>query len=229
MAKIQVFFAADLQAECMLDDKFEVTVGREPHCDIVIDNFAVSRHHCTIREVKRKWILFDEGSSNGTFVNGRKVVQHELWHKDRVVLGKHTLMYDQYGTGTEAVRKQEPQEGLAGDGTLFVSPAALAKIMERSQKQQSMGLVLNRPKRQVVPLTQAVTAIGKSHLCDLRIGGLFVKGEQAYVIKTDIGYKITHTGGWRALRINGEKRDEIILSAGDVITIAGNKISFGSL
>lgn len=229
MAKIQVFFAADLQGEYMLDDKFEVTVGRGGNCDIVINNFAVSRHHCTIREVKRKWILFDEGSSNGTFVNGQKVVQHELKHKDRVVLGKHTLMFDQFGAGVEAIRKQEPNEDDAGDGTMFVSPVALAKIMERSKNGQSMGLVITRPKRQVVPINQPITTIGKSHLCDLRIGGLFVKAEQAYVTKTDIGYKITHTGGWRALRVNGAKCDEIILSAGDVITIAGNKISFGSL
>jgi len=229
MAKIQVFFAADLQGEYSLDDKFEVTVGRDSTSDIVINNFAVSRHHCTIREVKRKWILFDEGSSNGTFVNGQKIVQHELKHKDRVVLGKHTLMYDHFGVGSESVRKPEQHEGIADDGTMFVSPDALAKIVERSKKQQSMGLVLTKPRRQVVPLTQAITVIGKSHLCDLRIGGLFVKAEQAYVIKSNLGYKITHTGGWRVLRVNGDQCDEIILSAGDVITIAGNQISFGSL
>jgi len=229
MAKIQVFFAADLQGEYMLDDKFEVTVGRDTTSDIVINNFAVSRHHCTIREVKRKWILFDEGSSNGTYVNGEKISQHELKHQDRVVLGKHTLMFDQYGAGSEIIKKQESQDEPEGDGTMFVGSDALAKLMERSKKQQSMGLVIARPKRQVVPLSRAVTTIGKSHLSDLRIGGMFVKAEQAYVVKTDIGYKITHAGGWRAMRINGEKRDEVILSAGDVITIAGNKISFGSL
>ncbi len=229
MAKIQVFFAADLQGEYMLDGKFEVTVGRDPGCDIVVNNVAVSRHHCTIRDVKRKWTLFDEDSSNGTYVNGQKVSEHVLNHNDRVVLGKHTLLFNQFGKGPELSRKQDHDGGLGGDGTMFVSPSALAKILERSQKQQSMGLVLGGPRRQVVALNQALTVIGKGAQCDLRIRGLFVKGEQAFVIKTGSGYKISHTGGLRAMRVNGEKRDEVMLSAGDVITIAGNKISYGSL
>ncbi len=231
MAKIQVFFAADLQGEYMLNDKFEVTVGRDSSCDIVINNVAVSRHHCTLREVKRKWTLFDEGSSNGTYVNGQKIQEHTLNHKDRVVLGKHTLLFDQFGTGPEPSRKPEHEEELPsnGEGTMFVSPSALAKILERSKKQQSMGLVLGGPRRQVVALNKAITVIGKGPQCDLRIRGLFVKGEQAFVTKVENGYKITHTGGLRAMRVNGEKQDEVMLSAGDVISIAGNKISFGSL
>jgi pSer/pThr/pTyr-binding forkhead associated (FHA) protein len=229
MAKIQVFFAADLLGEYMLDDKYEVTVGRDASCDIVVNNFAVSRLHCTIREVKRKWTLIDENSSNGTFVNGQKIHEHVLNHKDRVVLGKHTLLFDQFGAGPEPLRKTEQAEEGPNDGTMLVSPSALAQIMERSKKQQSMGLVLNGPKRKVVPLNQAITTIGAGAACDLRIRGLFVKSEQAFVVKTEAGYKITHTGGWRAMRVNGMKRQEVMLAAGDVITLAGNKISFGSL
>jgi pSer/pThr/pTyr-binding forkhead associated (FHA) protein len=230
MAKIQVFFAADLQGEYMLDDKFEVKVGRDPTCDIVINNVAVSRHHCTIREVKRQWTLFDEGSSNGTYVNGQRISEYVLKHKDRVVLGKHTLLFDSFGKGPEPSRKQDQEEDqLAGDGTIFVSPGALASILERSKKQQSMGLVLSGAKRQVLTLNKAITTIGSGPDCDLRIRGLFVKKEQAFVLKTENGYKITHQGGWRAMYVNGEKRNEVMLSAGDVITIAGNKISYGSL
>lgn len=229
MAKIQVFFAAKLQGEYMLDDKFELTVGRGGGCDIVIDNVAVSRHHCTLREVRRKWTVFDEDSANGTFVNGQRVARHELRHKDRVVLGKHTLLFNQYGVGQEAAQNQERAEGVDAAGTMRINSAVLAQMAERSRQQESMGLVLNGPKRRVVALDQGRVAIGKSARCGLRIGGWFVKGEQAHVVKTDAGHKITHAGGWRAMRVNGEKRREAVLSAGDVITIAGNKISYGSL
>lgn len=227
MAKIQVFFAADLQGEYPLDDKFEVTVGRGTGCDVIINNYAVSRHHCTIREIKRKWVLYDEGSSNGTYVNGEKITQHELKHNDRVVIGKHTLLFDQYSAGIESTPRAEDQSG--DDGTMFVSPDALAKLKDRSKNQQSMALVINSPKRRIQPLTQTVTVIGKSPLSDVKIGGLFVKQEQLVITKTERGYKINSNGGWRAMRINGVKRDTAFLSAGDVITIAGNKISFGSL
>jgi pSer/pThr/pTyr-binding forkhead associated (FHA) protein len=227
MATIQVFFAAELQAEYPLNDKLEVTVGRGSGCDIVIDNAAVSRHHCTLREVRRKWTVVDEGSSNGTFVNGEKIAQHELQHKDRIVLGKHTLLFNQYGISPEAAQSQGRAEETS-NGTVLVSPGALAQMLERS-KQQPMALVLHGVKRQVIPLSQDKTLIGAAAHCHLRISGWLVKGEQAYVVKTGTGHKIIHTGGWRSLHVNGEKYRETVLSVGDVIAIAGNKIAYGSL
>lgn len=228
MAKIQIFFAAELQAEYLLDDKFEVKIGREADCEIVIDNAAVSRHHCTLREVKRKWTIFDEGSANGTFVNGQKIAQHELQHNDRIVLGKHTLLFNQYAIGPEAGVGKDRSRDAYAQPTLLVDPGALAGMAERS-KPQPVALLLQGPKRTVIPLEQERIVIGKAARCEVRIAGWLVKDEQAYVVKTAAGYKIIHAGGWRAMRVNGEKQKEALLSAGDVITVAGHKIAYGSL
>ncbi|NJD06273.1 MAG: FHA domain-containing protein [Methylococcaceae bacterium] len=229
MAKIQLYFAGQLLREYVLDDQYELKVGRGADCDIVIDSVAISRHHCTLREVEHHWNIIDEGSSNGCFVNGERIERYVLKHKDRVVIGKHTLMFDQFGTGRDPRRRPESAVEASEDRTMFVSPGTLSQILQRSQKQQSMGLVLSGLNRQVVPLVQTVTVIGSAADADLRIHGLFVKGHQAKVVKTDTGHRIIHGGGIRALRVNGEKRDEVALWAGDVITIAGNKISYGSL
>lgn len=92
-----------------------------------------------------------------------------------------------------------------------------------------MVLVLQGARRKVVQLDKELTVIGHGARCDLRIEGWFVKNEQATVIKQPYGFRIVHEGGWRTLRINGVKVKEAILQAGDVLTIAGNQISFGSL
>jgi pSer/pThr/pTyr-binding forkhead associated (FHA) protein len=223
MAKVQLYFAGELLREYVLDYGSELKVGRGSDCDIVIDSTAISRHHCTLRRVESHWTVVDEGSSNGSFVNGERITAHVLKHKDRVVLG------NQFGSGGDPLPASEAPAEVIEDRTMFVSPSALAQIMQRSQAQQSMGLVLMGRHRQVVPLTQAVTVIGSGPDADLRIRGLFVKKQQARVIKTGTGHRIVHTGGLRALRVNGEKRDEVALWAGDIITIAGNKISYGSL
>lgn len=229
MAKIQVFFDGQLQSECLLDDKFEVKVGRAAGNDIVIDNAAVSRLHCVLRESGRRWTVTDANSSNGIFVNGEKVKQHLLKHQDRVVIGKHTLLFDQYGADSTEEPKDEELSGGTQEHTVFLGREALAKMMQRSRSGQAMALALTGAHRRVTPLDKNGVTIGKGKNCDLRIGGWLVKKEQALVVATEHGHKIIHQGGWRAMYVNGEKRQEALLRAGDTIVIAGNKISYGSL
>ncbi|MDD5034601.1 MAG: FHA domain-containing protein [Methylococcaceae bacterium] len=227
MAKVQLFFAAKLQAEYSLDDKSELTVGRSPSCDIIIDNGAVSRHHCILKGSGQEWKLIDADSANGTFVNGTAIKEYILQHQDRIVVGKYTLLFDRYGSklGEDSVTK----DASPVDGTVFLNRDALMKMVQRSQRQQGMALVLEGTHRQVVPLQMNITTIGKNERCDLRIGGLFVRDEQALVVKTEFGHKIIHQGGVRGMVVNGMKRHEAILRAGDRILIAGHKISYGTL
>jgi pSer/pThr/pTyr-binding forkhead associated (FHA) protein len=232
MAKIQVFFGGTLQSECFLDDKASITVGRSSECDIVIDNLAVSRHHCTLKGLNREWVVEDNRSSNGTFVNGEPIAVHLLKHQDRIVVGKHTLLFDEFDSSEAQQPVAAPAaaaEPVASDSTMFVRKDALAQYKQRSQKEKPMVLVLDGARRLTVPLDKEVTVIGKGRQCDLCIKGWFVRDEQATVVRQRGAYKVVHQGGMRGMRVNGAKTREIFLQAGDVITIAGNKISFGSL
>lgn len=49
------------------------TIGRNGHNDIVLDVSAVSGSHAEIRHENGRYIIYDKGSSNGTFVNGRRI------------------------------------------------------------------------------------------------------------------------------------------------------------
>jgi predicted component of type VI protein secretion system len=234
MAKIQVFFGGSLQSEFPLEAREEYSVGRAPDCDIVIDNLAVSRRHCLFKSAHDQWMIEDNQSANGTFVNGQRVSSQPLKHQDRIVVGKHTLLFDDYGS-VEARQEagsvtERPTEMLdSGDATCFVRRDVVAQYVQRSEKGKPMVLVLEGMRRKVVQLDKEHTMIGRGSQCNLRIDGWLVKSVQATVIKQQYGYKIVHEGGWRALRVNGAKTQETMLSAGDVITIAGNRISFGSL
>lgn len=65
----------------------EVWVGRGDDCQIVLADKDVSRRHaCVIREGARL-LLKDNGTKNGTFVNNRRVVEHELEPDDEIRLG----------------------------------------------------------------------------------------------------------------------------------------------
>lgn len=66
-----------------------LTLGRSARCDCVFGDRAVSRLHASLRHVDGTWWLRDEGSTNGTWVNGRRVTSPiEVRAGDEVVLGR---------------------------------------------------------------------------------------------------------------------------------------------
>lgn len=71
-------------------DAAEIRVGRTAACDLTIDDKRVSRHHATLRRGSSGWTVTDEGSANGTSVNGRRLAPGDaaaLAAGDTVALG----------------------------------------------------------------------------------------------------------------------------------------------
>ncbi|MCA9568615.1 MAG: FHA domain-containing protein, partial [Myxococcales bacterium] len=66
-----------------------IILGRDPACDVHLDDRRVSRQHARIEpEDDGSLLLVDNGSSNGTYVNGEEVGSHHLALGDRIGLGK---------------------------------------------------------------------------------------------------------------------------------------------
>ena len=65
------------------------TMGRAPRADFVVDAALVSRVHCrfTLRDTN-ELELEDLGSTNGTFVNGEKVMRATLSNGDKLTIGR---------------------------------------------------------------------------------------------------------------------------------------------
>jgi pSer/pThr/pTyr-binding forkhead associated (FHA) protein len=68
-------------------------VGRHEENDIVLAGPTVSARHATLRVEPVGVVLEDEGSLNGTFVNGERVEQRLLAEGDRVQVGPHLLVF----------------------------------------------------------------------------------------------------------------------------------------
>ncbi len=56
-------------------DRDTMIIGREESCDIVLPSRQVSRNHARIRRSGGQHILEDLGSKNGTYVNGRELIE----------------------------------------------------------------------------------------------------------------------------------------------------------
>jgi DNA-binding CsgD family transcriptional regulator len=88
-----------------------VRVGRDPDCEVVLaGDTTVSRVHATLTRTADGWVIADNASRNGTFVNGRRLAtDHALAAADRVLVGNFVLVRHDSGAG--------PTETVAADAT----------------------------------------------------------------------------------------------------------------
>ena len=69
-------------------------IGRDPESDIYVDNDVVSSEHAVIERVEgaetkgsAEYYIQDIGSTNSTYLNGKKIVREKLKHNDLLRIG----------------------------------------------------------------------------------------------------------------------------------------------
>ena len=72
-------------------------IGRHPSCHVCIPANGLSRRHCQCFIDGNRAIVRDLGSSNGTFVNSRRIDRTELQDGDLITLGGFQLRFDAEG------------------------------------------------------------------------------------------------------------------------------------
>ena len=68
-------------------------IGRGLSADLRLDENSVSRRHAIVVQDAQGVRILDDRSSNGTFVNGRRIEQVDLSDGDVIVLGRVALRY----------------------------------------------------------------------------------------------------------------------------------------
>jgi pSer/pThr/pTyr-binding forkhead associated (FHA) protein len=72
----------------------DFTIGRRDSCALPLPAEAVSSLHCTVLRRAGRWIVQDNGSTNGTALNGMRVREARLRHGDRIRLGNVELAFE---------------------------------------------------------------------------------------------------------------------------------------
>ena len=120
-ARLTGQFAGLEIAEFQLQDK--TTMGRHPGNLVRLVDREVSKDHCVIERVGQGWVLRDLGSSNGTFVNGRKIREMKLKQGDEITLGNSKLTFHEAAAPAPMARG-----GVTVIGSAQAMPAFLASV-----------------------------------------------------------------------------------------------------
>ena len=237
MAKLVLSLNGVVQGEYELSNE-RLTIGRKPDNDIQIDNLAVSGKHALIITILDDSFLEDLGSTNGTYVNGKRIKKHALKDGDVIAIGKHEMKYvnehataddDEFektmiirpGSASAAVAAAQAAE--AAGAAAAAAPAAAPAASSGGGMPLGRLTVLNGPiAGKELELTKALVTLGKP-------------GTQVAVIsRRPQGYFLTHIesdgDGKRYPVVNGEPigAKAYQLKDSDLIELAGIKMEFSA-
>ncbi len=94
-------------------------VGRDPEANIVVPDAGVSWQHAVLRLEGGRWVLADNGSTNGTFVNERRITTASLAEGDTIGFGDTTFQLTghaltELAPADQAQMPAAPEPGPAG-------------------------------------------------------------------------------------------------------------------
>lgn len=98
----------ELPAEFRIEKPI-VTIGRHPSNDITLPFSSVSRFHSRIEVHNNRFYIIDLNSSNGTYVNGRRITQSALSDGDIVIFGNIELQFSRESLAEKIAREEDSQ------------------------------------------------------------------------------------------------------------------------
>ena len=132
-ARIEILKGNDAGAQFRIKGS-SVRFGRSADSDIVVTDSSASRNHAELVRVNDSFVIKDLNSSNGVFVNGKKIKEHYLASGDIFSIGNHEYMYMEKES-TEA-RMSEPTPSRNPEGTV---PGISSSSMEVNIPTSSAG------------------------------------------------------------------------------------------
>ncbi len=89
--------------------KGRTTIGRDTDSEIMLRDLKVSRHHAVIEFSRQGWIIADQNSANGTYVNGARIGHPQLLrHGDEIAMGEIKMIFSHPVEDTEPAMGRPP-------------------------------------------------------------------------------------------------------------------------
>ncbi|HEV8580403.1 MAG TPA: GAF domain-containing protein [Thermoanaerobaculia bacterium] len=139
-ARLTVHFPTRPARVVFLQDGHETVVGRDPECEVVLDDDRVSRRHAILVSDGSSWSVTDLSSKNGTLVDGAPLESGFLKERSWISFGGLVARFERLPGPVEQVEKErlrrfttslELRRGLApGMGLDALLPRVVASMLE---------------------------------------------------------------------------------------------------
>lgn len=179
-----------------------LSIGRAPDNQLPIADSQVSSHHARVVAQGGEYILEDQNSKNGTFLNDQRITVHRLQNGDRIRVGQLTLIF-QSATAPRAM-PSTPQP----------SPAAVA----RAGLQMASG--------EFFALRGSVLTIGRAPDNQLVLADSQASVHHARLVVDQAGVAIEDLGSTNGTFVNDRQVNRQLLTQGDRIRMGQTEMRF---
>jgi ABC-type multidrug transport system ATPase subunit/pSer/pThr/pTyr-binding forkhead associated (FHA) protein len=198
--------------------KGELVIGRSAPASLIIDNPEISRRHARLSFQKGNYILEDLGSSNGTFVNGKSLLDSQVLTDGTEIRlgGEIRLIFNQPFSGDQPPQQEnssktmmETVSSMKGGqaSTVNFPPNLLVTIAGQETKKYA--------------LSKDRVTLGRADDNDIVVASQIMSRHHAAFEKTPLGYEIVVSPGViNTLTCQGSPvADRRLLSHADVLRI----------
>lgn len=212
-------------------DRAEISIGRSPRCDVVLDDAQVSWHHALVQLEPSSGILFTDRSSNGSFMRGERIGEATLGRGGVVSIPPYEIELAAEQTvaanaGSDAptvlrapgppVRARQPDHDTPGPTTAPSAPDRPGQAGARPTAElhlvQAPGSLLG----EIFPIEARLLTIGRAPDCDIRLTPRSISRYHAKLSPAGPGrWRVEDVGSQNGLEVNGALMREAEVGFGD--------------
>jgi pSer/pThr/pTyr-binding forkhead associated (FHA) protein len=206
-------------------DQSRIVIGRGKGSDVHIPHPAVSAHHATLRAEGARWVVTDEGSTNGTKVNGERLPSgrpKRIETGSVIDVGGFRITVE-VGVPIVQATSVERTSALARQIVREVLGAELTE--DRSPKLR----VLNGPdegRAMPIPEPPGRLVVGRGEECDLSLSDADLSREHAELVPDLDGVTLRDLGSKNGSLVNERRVETRRLRDGDEIRIGRTVLLF---
>jgi pSer/pThr/pTyr-binding forkhead associated (FHA) protein len=215
---------SDSGAECVYEfDQSRVVIGRGASADVRLPHSAVSTLHATVRTSGLGYALVDEGSTNGSRVNGTPIAPHRpkpLRDGDHIELGGFSVRFE----------SGMPVAGAtSADRTAALARQLVRGMFEDAEQTEPRLQILNGPGQNRIlqlPAPPARWVVGRGDDCDWVLDDADASREHVELTRDLDGVLVQDLGSKNGLIVNERQVSSRRLQDRDELCIGSTVLVF---
>ena len=193
-----------------------VTIGRSSQNDICLPDQNISRLHLTITRKNDNYIVTDK-STNGTFVNSKRIYSHELKDDDEIKIGNWVI---RFSTKDEAHESETQIMGKEPTRIISYKPSRKELVLEKAL------IRFEKERSRIYPFKKGLVSIGKSKSNDIVLTDDYSSNFHAKIENRNGEFFLKDLGSTNGTFLNGQRIFETALPVNSLIEIGKTALKF---